>query len=146
MTINRRSHFSFVKPEKETRKAFCQKCEEIRGVENRLVPRILDDNSVDDKFKECSYCGDIVPIYDVMLLTEYEPKAQVTDNPFESGTKVTTPIHNRQIKKQVSRIKGFDNDFEPTDFAGKPDELLVDAIERGSIILSNSDSNEDDEE
>jgi len=144
--LSRRSHFTFIKPEKESRKAFCQKCLDYRGVENRLIPRVLDDGIIDDKFKECSYCGDVVPIYDIMLLTEYEPKAMVTDNPFESGTKVISPIHNRQIKKQVSRVKGYDNDVEITDFAGKPDEILENAVKEGAIVLSVADSNEDDEE
>ena len=87
----------------EPRKAVCRICEETTGRLNRLVPRYVN-NILDDKFKVCSYCGELYATYDVKFVSEYEPKARLNENPFESGTQVSM-INKRRVKEIKNRIK-----------------------------------------
>lgn len=136
----RRDSFTFVEtsPEDESRKAYCRLCEDFTGKLNKLVPRYVD-GILDDKFKICSYCGEIYPIYDVKLFTEYEPKAQAVRNPFESGTKVEA-IDRKRKYRQKKRVRAVDNDQDIPDFAGKEDTFLKDMQDEGAIINSIEDS------
>ena len=138
--MTRRETFTFVEssPEEESRKAYCRLCEDFTGKLNKLVPRYVD-GIVDDKFKICSYCGEIYPIYDVKLFTEYEPKAQTVENPFDSGTRVDA-IDRKRKYKQKKHVRGLDNDAEIPDFAGKEDTFLKDLQDEGAIIHSIDDS------
>ena len=139
----RRDPFTFVEtsPEDESRKAFCRRCEEYTGKLQKLVPRYVD-GIVDDKFKVCSYCGEIYPIYDVKLFTEYEPKATTVENPFDTANKVEA-ISTKRKYKQKKRTRGLDNDQEIPDFAGKEDVFLKDLQDEGAIIRSIHDSNDE---
>jgi hypothetical protein len=66
--MTRREPFTFIDfhSNDEPRKAFCRICEELTGRLNKLVPRLVDGIE-DDRFKICSYCGEIYPIYDIKL-------------------------------------------------------------------------------
>jgi hypothetical protein len=92
--MRRREPVTFVESETDVeRKVFCRVCEETTGHLNRLVPRFVNGLQ-DDKFKVCSFCGELYPIFDIKFFTEYEPKGYIADNPFESGTKVS--VANRE--------------------------------------------------
>jgi hypothetical protein len=97
--MTRREPFEFIDfhSNDEPRKAFCRICEETTGRLNRLVPRYVN-NILDDKFKVCSYCGELYAIYDVKFVSEYEPKARLNENPFEYGTQVSM-INKRRVKR-----------------------------------------------
>ena len=138
--MTRRETFTFVEDsrEEESRKAYCRLCEDFTGKLNKLVPRYVD-GILDDKFKVCGYCGEIYPIYDVKLFTEYEPKAQTVENTFDSGTRVDS-IDRKRKYKQKKRVRGLDNDQEIPDFAGKEDAFLKDLQDEGAIIHSIDDS------
>lgn len=120
--------------ELENRKAYCEKCEDIAGQFNRLVPRFVNGVQ-DDKFKICSYCGTLYPIHDIKLFTEYEPKGYISDNPFDSGSKISVQSKRRQSRK-LHRNKPLPNeDIEIPKFAGKKDVFLEDMVlKEGAII------------
>ena len=82
------------------------KLEETTGRLNRLVPRYVN-NILDDKFKVCSYCGELYAIYDVKFVSKYEPKARLNENPFESGTQVSM-INKRRAKRNKKTESSLD--------------------------------------
>jgi hypothetical protein len=99
--------------EKESRKSNCRKCLDLTGKLQKLVPRYVD-GIVDDKFKICSYCGEIYPIYEIKLEMEYEPKAVTVRNPFDSGTRVDAVDRKRKYK-QKKHGRDSDNYIEIED-------------------------------
>ena len=126
--------------EHETRKAYCRKCEDIGGQFNKLVPRIVNGIK-DDKFKVCSYCGELYPIYDVKFFTEYEPKGYISDNPFDSGSRVGVKSTRRNARHQHRNRPLPNEDVEIPKFAGRKDiELEKMVKEEGAIINSIQDS------
>jgi len=143
----RRPNYTFVEGDSiGEAKANCRICEETEGRIERLVPRYVD-GILDDKFKICGYCGEIYPMYDIKLITEYEPKATLTnyDNPFASGTQVEMANKMRNTREKIP-IRDFDN--LPVDIpklAGKEDDLLVQKLKEGAIIKSISDQMNDEE-
>lgn len=143
--LTRRPNFVFVDTPSEelTTKAFCTRCETYTQKLNRLVPRYIDGVE-DEKFRECSYCGELYPIYDVKYFAEYEPKAVPTKNPFDSSNKVET-LQSRRLVRDKKKIRNVDNDQEIPDFAGKKDEFLIEAQNEGAIILGIEDSYTEDE-
>lgn len=130
----------------ETKKAYCQKCEDIAGQFNKLVPRFINGVK-DDKFKVCSYCGELYPIYDVKWATEYEPKGYISDNPFDSGSKVGVKSRKRTARQQHRNRPLPNEDVEIPKFAGKKDEFLEKKVmEEGAVVHSIVDSFDYDEE
>jgi hypothetical protein len=134
--MTRRPAFTFIESEKEgPKKAYCRKCEELTGRLNKLVPRFINGIR-DDKFRICSYCGEVYPIYDVKYFTEYEPKGFISENPFESGTKVSV-VNNKRTSRITNKV------LEPFDIpklAGKEDTELASMLkDRPSILLNLSD-------
>ena len=73
-----------------------------------MVPRYVN-NILDDKFKVCSYCGELYATYDVkfVFVSEYEPKARLNENPFESGTQVSM-INKRRVKRNKKTESSLD--------------------------------------
>ena len=138
--MTRRSAFTFVESEEEDpKKAYCRNCEELTGRLNKLVPRLVNGVE-DDKFRICSYCGEVYPIYDVKYFTEYEPKGYISDNPFESGTKVVAVNTHRNIKKQRHGLRPIDNEIDVPKFAGKEDtELKTILRDRPGILINLND-------
>jgi hypothetical protein len=120
----RRESFTFVdtSPEDESRKAFCERCEDISGKLNKLVPRIVE-GITDDKFRICCYCGEVYPIHDMKLITEYEPKAVSVNNPYESSIKVGI-IQKKRKARDRKHTRSIDNDMEIPDLAGREDKDL----------------------
>lgn len=141
----RRESFTFVDidPDTASRKAYCQRCEDFTGKLQKLVPR-YNNGVLDDKFKQCSYCGELYPIYDVKYYAEYEPKGVPITNPFDTATKVVA-IKQKRTKKADKHLRAVDNDQDIPDFAGKPDQELINMQNEGAIINSISDSNDENE-
>lgn len=139
--MRRSDSVSFVEPNFEsTRKAYCAKCEDIAGQFNKLVPRFVNGIK-DDKFKVCSYCGELYPIYDVKFFTEYEPKGYISDNPFDSGSKVSVKSVKRKVKHQYRNDPLPNEDIEIPKLAGRKDEFLERLVkEEGAVINSIQDS------
>lgn len=138
--MTRREPFTFIDfhSNDEPRKAFCRICEELTGRLNKLVPRLVDGIE-DDKFKICSYCGEIYPIYDVKYASEYEPKGYISDNPFECGAKVSVVNRTRANR---SKHRSVYDEIEIPKLAGKPEVELESMLkDRTSILL---DLNDDD--
>lgn len=130
----------------DKKKAYCRKCEDISGQFNKLVPRFINGIK-DDKFKICSYCGEMYPIYDVKFFTEYEPKGYISDNPFDSGSKVGIKSTKRRARLQHRNRPLPNEDVEIPKFAGRKDEFLEKKIlEEGAVIHSITDSWDYDEE
>ena len=124
----------------ESKKAYCPKCEDIAGQFNKLVPRIVNGIR-DDKFKVCSYCGELFPIFDVKYFTEYEPKGHISDNPFDSGSRVGIKSARRQVRHLKRNRPLVNEDVEIPKFAGRKDEFLEKKVmEEGAIINSIQDS------
>jgi len=139
----RREHFTFVESESDlvNRKAFCQICEETSGRLNKLVPKYTN-GVLDDKFKQCSYCGKLYPIYDVKFFAEYEPKGVPVRNRLDSTTKVVT-ASNLRIKNK-HRPRTNNNDLVIPRLAGKEDKELKSLLkDRPGTINYISDDNDD---
>ena len=131
--------FTFIESEKEDpKKAYCRKCEELTGRLNKLVPRFFNGIR-DDKFRICSYCGEVYPIYDVKYFTEYEPKGFISENPFESGTKVS--VVNNKRKSKFDR-NGYIEEIEIPKKEGKEDKELECMLKDRPGILLNLNDNE----
>lgn len=143
----RSENYTFVDTgsEIDTKKAYCRKCEENTGQFNKLVPRFVNGVQ-DDKFKVCSFCGELYPIFDVKFFTEYEPKGYISDNPFDSGNKVVVQSRKRTARHQHRNRPLPNEDIEIPKFAGKKDEFLEKVVKsEGAIINSIVDSwSEDD--
>lgn len=105
----------------DLKKAYCPKCEDEKSMSNQLVPRLDENGIADDKFKICSYCRKIYPIFDVKYFTEYQPKGFISDNPYDSGTKVTA-MGEKRINKS-NKKEGIEP-IEIPKLAGKPDTEL----------------------
>jgi hypothetical protein len=139
--MTRRPAFTFVGSEKEDpKKAYCRNCEELTGRLNKLVPRLVNGVE-DDKFRICSYCGEIYPIYDVKYFTEYEPKGYISDNPFDSGTRVLTVNNKRKSKSKFDK-NGHLEEIEIPKIAGKEDKELECMLKDRPGILLNLNDNE----
>lgn len=123
----------------DPKKAYCRICEEMSGQFNKLVPRYIN-NIKDDKFKVCSFCGELYPIYDVKFFTEYEPKGYISDNPFDSGSKVGIKSAKRTARRQHRNRPLVNEDVEIPKFAGRKDEFLEQKLKEGAIITSIDDS------
>lgn len=123
----------------DPKKAYCRICEEATGQFNKLVPR-FKNGVQDEKFKQCSFCGELYPIYDVKFHTEYEPKGYISDNPFDSGSKVGIKSTKRKARRQYRNKPLPNEDVEIPKFAGRKDEFLERAIQEGAIVHSIDDS------
>ena len=119
--------------DKETSKTtFCSSCEEKRGRIVKLIPRILEDGLIDDKFKLCPNCTQLIPIHEAILDTQYEPKGSIIDNPYESGVKVSVIRNKRTMRKSP---KGNIEPYDIPKFMGKDDvELERLVTERPALI------------
>jgi hypothetical protein len=134
--MTRSEPFTFVDlhNEENSKKSYCRLCEDYAGKLQKLVPRLID-GVVDDRFKVCCYCGEVYPIYDIKLVSEYEPKATTVENPFQSGTQVSTVSKKRGGKrKQKGRDIANDQDVPP--LAGKPDRELESMLKDRSGIIN----------
>jgi len=144
--MKRSDTVSFVESgEKQERRAYCRLCEDLAGQFNKLVPRYINGIR-DDKFKVCSYCGELYPIYDVKYFTEYEPKGYISNNPFDSGSRIAVKDQRRRVRKQHRNNPLPNEDIEIPKFAGKKDVDLERMVkEEGAILNSIVDSwTEDD--
>lgn len=139
--MRRSDSVTFVEPNFESsRKQFCPKCEDIGGQFNKLVPRFVNGIK-DDKFKICSYCGELYPIMDVRYFTEYEPKGYISDNPFDSGTRISVKSTRRKARHEHRDRPLPNEDLEIPKFAGRKDEFLERLTkEEGAVINSIQDS------
>lgn len=143
--LPRSGHVSFLDPDREDiKRAYCQKCEDIAGQFNKLVPRIVN-GVLDNKFKLCSYCGEVYPIFDVKFEPEYEPKGYISDNPFDTGAKVAVKDAKRRSRKLYKNKPLPNEDVEIPKFAGKKDEFLEEKLKEGAIVHSIDDSWDYDE-
>jgi hypothetical protein len=134
--MTRREPFTFIDFHSNSeRKAFCRICEETTGRLNRLLPRYIND-ILDDKFKVCSYCGELYPIYDIKFVPEYEPKARISENPFESGAKVSVVNKKRTIRNKET------NDENIPNLAGREDTELKTMLRDRPGILNNLNDEE----
>ena len=141
--MTRRSEsVTFVRDEKQkdTKKAYCQTCLDKDGKLNRLVPR-LENGIESDKWKICSYCSELVPIYDVKYHTDYEAKGFISDNPHNSsGTRVIA-MRNKRTNK-ANKVEGIEK-IQIDKLGGKEDielQEMLSSKSRPTILLTISDT------
>lgn len=110
INLSRKSNYSFI--DVGTNEiAYCPRCATV-GLKIKLGERLYEEGQPipedHDNWCQCHRCGEIIPLYEILSDTEYEPIINLPDNPFDSGSK----FESTKKRNNKNRLNDY-RDNEP---------------------------------